>query len=142
MPGCGLPVSSHADDVGQAHPRGAAEHDALGLEAADADGDHAERVDVRRVAVGADQRIREGDAVLRVDDRRHPLQVDLVHDPVAGGITSTLLERELGPVDEVEAVLVATILDRAVLRERVRIEAAALDRQRVVDDQLHRHHRD
>ena len=49
----------HADDVRQAHPRRATEHDAFGFEAADADGDHAERIDVRRVAVGADQRVRE-----------------------------------------------------------------------------------
>ena len=30
-----------------------------------------------------------------LDHRRHPLQVDLVHDAVAGGITSTFFERQL-----------------------------------------------
>jgi hypothetical protein len=35
-----------------------------------------------------------------------------------------------------KAVFVATVLDGAVLRESIRIEAAALDGQRVVDDQL------
>ena len=40
-----------------------------------------------------------------------------------------------------EAVFVATVFDRAVLRERILVEAAALDGQRVVDDQLRRHHR-
>ena len=78
---------------------------------------------------------------LRVDHRRHPLQVDLMHDPVARRDHLDVLEGALRPLDEVEAVLVAPILDRAVLRERVRVEAAALHRQRMVDDQLHRHHR-
>ena len=40
--------------------------------------------------------------------------------PLPGGITSMLLERALRPLDEVEAILVAPILDRAVLRERLR----------------------
>ena len=61
--------------------------------------------------------------------------------PLPGGITSTFLNALLGPVDEVEAVFVAAVLDRAVLRERIAVEAAAFHRQRVVDDQLHRHHR-
>ena len=61
--------------------------------------------------------------------------------PLPAGITSTFLNALLGPVDEVEAVFVAAVLDRAVLLERLRVEAAALDGQRVVDDQLHRHDR-
>ena len=130
-----------ADDVRQAHPRGAAEHHVLGLQAADADGDHAQRIDVRGVAVGADAGVRERHAVLHVDHRRHLLQVDLVHDAVARRDHVHVLEGLLGPVDEVEAVFVAAVLDGAVLGERIRVEAAALHRQRVVDDQLHRHHR-
>ena len=35
--------------------------------------------------------------------------------PLPAGITSTLSNAELGPVDEVEAVLVAPVLDRTVL---------------------------
>ena len=139
MPGCGRPCQFHADDFRQAHPRRTSEHDVLGLEPADADRDHAERVDVRRVAVGADAGVGKRDAVLRVDDRRHLLQVDLVHDAVAGRDHVDVVERELRPVDEVEAVLVAAILDGAVLGERVRVVSAALDGQRVIHDQLHRH---
>ena len=127
------------DDVGQAHPRRPAEHDVLGLETTDADRDHAQRVDVRGVAVGADQRIGKRDTVLGVDDRRHPLQVDLVHDAVARRDHVDVLERLLGPVDEVKAILVAAIFDRAVFRERVFVEPAVLDGQGMVDDQLHRH---
>ncbi len=61
--------------------------------------------------------------------------------PLPGGITSTFSNATLGPVDEVEAILVAAILDRAVPGERIGHIAAALHRQRVIDDQLHRHYR-
>ena len=131
----------HADDLRQAHPRGAAEHDVFGLETTHADGDHAECIDMRRVAVGADAGIRERDAVDRVDHGRHLLQVDLVHDAVAGRDHVDVVERAACPLDEVKAVFVATVLDRAVLLERLRVEAAVLDRERVVDDELYRHDR-
>jgi hypothetical protein len=141
MPGCGLPVSSTPTMSGRRIHEARPSITLLGFEAADADRDHAQRVDVRRVAVGAHQRIGKRHAVLRLDHRRHPLQVDLVHDAVARRNHLDVLERLLGPVDEVEAVLVAPVFDRAVLLERVGIEAAALHGQRVVDDQLRRHHR-
>ena len=59
MPGCGLPVQFHADDLRQPHPRGAPEHDVLRFETADADRDHAERIDVRRVGCRCRRRCRE-----------------------------------------------------------------------------------
>ena len=130
-----------ADDVRQAHPRCAAQHHAFRFQAAHADGDHAQRVDHRGVRVGADQRVREGDAVLHLDHRRHALEVDLVQDAVTRRDHVDVLERLLGPVDEVEAVFVAAVFDGAVLVEGVGIEAAAFDGQRVVDHQLGRHHR-
>ncbi len=130
-----------ADNLRQPHPRGAAEHHALGFQPADADRDHPERVHVRRMRIGTHAGIRECHAVLDVDHRRHLLQVDLVHDPVARRDHVDVAERVLGPLDEVEAVFVAALLDRAVLRERIGIEAAAFDGQRVVDDELRRHHR-
>jgi hypothetical protein len=74
-------------------------------------------------------------------DGAHALQVDLVEDAVPGRDHVDVLERLAGPFDEVEAVFVAAVLDGAVFREGVRIEAAALDGQRVVDDQLRRHDR-
>jgi len=128
-----------ADDIGQAHPRRAAQHHVLRLQPADADGDHAERIDVRRVAVGADERVGIRDAIDGMNHGRHPLQIDLVHDAVAGRNHVDVLERLLRPVDEVEAVFIAPVFDRAVLRERVGVEAAAFDGQRVIDNQLHGH---
>ncbi len=64
-----------------------------------------------------------------------------MHDAVAGGDHVDVLERRLGPLDEVETILVAALLDGTVLLEGIRIEAGVLDGQRVVDDQLGRHHR-
>ncbi|MNE61599.1 hypothetical protein D3C80_1568260 [compost metagenome] len=40
-----------------------------------------------------------------------------------------------------EAILVAAILDDAVFLERLRVKAAALHGEGMVDDELHRHHR-
>ncbi|MNV77016.1 hypothetical protein D3C71_1704060 [compost metagenome] len=40
-----------------------------------------------------------------------------------------------------EAILVAAILDGAVLGKGIGVEAAALHGQRMIDDELHRHHR-
>ncbi len=91
--------------------------------------------------IGADQRIRIGHAILYLHHRRHALQIDLVQDAVARRDHVDVLERLLGPVDEIEAVFVAAVFDGAVLVEGVRIEAAAFDGQRVIDHQLGRHHR-
>ena len=116
-----------ANDVRQAHPGCAPEHHILGLKTTDTDRDHAECIDMRGVAVGAHAGIRKGDALLDLNHRRHFLQIDLVHDPVARRDHIDIAKRGLGPVDEVEAVFVSAIFDHAVLGECIRVEAAALD---------------
>ncbi len=58
-----------ADDFRQTHPGGAAEHHVFGFQAAYANGDHTQCIDMRRVAVGADAGVRVGDAVVTVDHR-------------------------------------------------------------------------
>ena len=63
----------HAHDVRQAHPRGAAQHHTLGLQPTHTDGDHTQRVHMRRVAVGADKGVGVGHAVFRMHHRAHPL---------------------------------------------------------------------
>ncbi|MNG96892.1 hypothetical protein D3C79_559780 [compost metagenome] len=138
--GLRLATELDADDLRQAHPGGAPQHHVLGFQAAHAHRDHPEGIHVRGVAVGADTGVRVGDAPVVVNDRRHLLQVDLVHDAVARLDHLYVLERLLGPVDEVEAILVAAILDGAVLGKRIGIEAATFHGQRVIDDELHRHH--
>ena len=134
--GLALAGQFYADDVGQPHHRSAAEHDGLGLQPSDADRDNAERVDVRRVAIGANAGVREGDTVADLHNGRHLLQIDLVHDPVARRDDVHILERLLGPLDEVKAIFVAAILHRAVLLERLPIEAAKFDGQAMVYDEL------
>ena len=139
--GTRLAAELDAHDIGQPHPGGAPEHDILGFKAAHTNRDHAECVDMRRVAVGTDAGIRKRDAITHLDHRRHFLQIDLMHDAVARRDHIDILEGRFGPVDEMKAVFIATILDRAVFCEGIGVEAAALHRQRVVDDQLNRHDR-
>ncbi|MNP02898.1 hypothetical protein D3C76_947630 [compost metagenome] len=138
--GLGLAGELDADDRRQPHPGGAPQHHVLRFEAPHPHSDDAEGIHVGGVAVGAHAGIRVGQAAIGVDDGGHLLQVDLVHDAVARRDHLYVLERLLGPVDEVEAILVAAILDGAVLGKGVRVEAAALHGQGVVDDKLHRHH--
>jgi hypothetical protein len=78
---------------------------------------------------------------LTYDHRRHPLQIDLMHDAVARRNDVHVLERPLGPVDEVETIFVAAIFDRPVLLRRHPSRNLRAPRERVIDDQLHRHHR-
>src|SRR3546814_4680075 len=70
-----------------------------------ADGDDAQCVYMRRVAVGADQGVGKGHAIAGMNDGRHAFQIDLVHDAVAWWDHIDILERFLGPVDEVKAVI-------------------------------------
>ena len=79
--------------------------------------------------------------IAHLHHRRHLLQVDLVHDAVARRNHVHVLERGLGPVDEVEAVLVTALLHRPVLLEGILLETGMFHRQGMVDDQLGRHHR-
>ena len=44
------------------------------------------------------------------------------------------------PVNEVETVLVSTILNSPILIECVGVKASTLNGQRMIDDQLGRHH--
>ena len=139
--GLALAGELDAHDIRQAHHRRMAQHHGFGFQAAHADGDHAQRVHVRGVAVSAHAGVREGHAVARLNHRGHFFQIDLVHDAVAGRDHVHILERGARPVDEVEAVFVAAVFNGAVFLEGFRVEAAALHGQRVVDDQLGGHHR-
>ena len=131
----------HADDIGQAHPGSAAQHHVLGLQSAHAHCNHAQRVHVRRVAVGTDAGIGKSHPVLHIHHGRHLFQIDLVHDTVPGRDHIDIGKCLFRPINEVKAVFVAAILDGAVFGECVRHMAATLHRQRMVHDQLHRHHR-
>ncbi len=69
------------------------------------------------MAVVTNAGVGKSDPLPGLEDRRHPFQVDLVHNAVSGGDHVHILESPAGPFDEVEAVLVAAILDGPVLLE-------------------------
>ena len=74
-----------ADHLRNEHRDGLPEHRGLGFDPADAPAEHAEPVDHRRVGVGAEQRVRIGLTVARLDDAAEVLEVDLVDDPCLEG---------------------------------------------------------
>ena len=124
-----------ADDLGDEHRDGLAEHGRLGLDAADAPAEHAQAVDHRGVRVGADEGVGVGLTVAGHDHARQVLDVDLVDDAGAGRDDLELAERRLAPAQELVALLVALVLQLHVLLERVgRAEEVGDDG--VVDDQL------
>ena len=131
----------HANNVRQTHHGRAAEHDGFGFQTTHANRNHAQGIHMRRVAVGADAGVGEGNAVAVLNHRRHFFEVDLVHDAVARRNHVDVFKRGRAPVDEVETVFVAAIFDVTVFLEGVGVIAAAFHRQRVVDDQLRLHHR-
>ena len=87
---------SEADDLGHEHVDGLAEHDRLGLDAADAPADDAEAVDHGGVAVGADQRVGIGfhGAVALASEHAagEVLEVDLVDDAGRRGHDAEVVE--------------------------------------------------
>jgi hypothetical protein len=128
-----------ADDPRDQHRDRLAEHRGLGLDAADAPADHADAVDHRGVAVGADAGVGVG-LQLTVDlaGEDHPgqvLDVDLVDDAGAGRDHLEVLEGALAPAQELVALAVALVLDLHVALERLG-GAEHVGDHRVVDHQL------
>ena len=64
-----------------------------------------------------------------------------MHDAVTRRDHVHVVERSLGPVDEVETVRVAALFHVTVFLERVFLETRVLYRQGVIHDQLGRYHR-
>ena len=111
-------VEAEADDLRHEHRQRLAEHRRLGLDPADAPAEHAEAVDHRRVRVGADERVRERDAVALLDHAGEELEVDLVADPGAGRHDLEVGERALAPAQERVALAVALELQLDVAARR------------------------
>ena len=107
-----------ADDLRDEHRDRLAEHRGLGLDPADAPAEDAEPVDHRRVRVGPDERVREGDAVALVDDAREELEVHLVDDAGARRHDLEVVERALAPAQERVALAVALELELGVPEDR------------------------
>ena len=139
-PSRSAPGQAHADDRGRAELERLAEHHGLGLDAADAEAEHAEAVDHRRVRVGADERVGHGDAVADRDDAAEVLEVDLVHDAHARRHDAEGAERALGPAQQQVALDVALVLALDVVRVGLQ-RAGLVDLHRVVDHEVARHQR-
>jgi hypothetical protein len=94
-----------ADDLGDQHRHGLAQHRGLGLDPADAPAKDGKAVDHGGVAVGAHQRVGIGDlrAVLvgiGPDGLRQVFQVHLMADAGAGRHDAEVVERLLAPFQE------------------------------------------
>ena len=93
-----------ADHFGDQHRDRLAEHRRLRLDPADAPAEHAEAVDHRRVAVGADQRVGIGDRRRRPASVDAPdaagdiFEIDLVADAGAGRHDLEIVERAPRPI--------------------------------------------
>ncbi len=131
---------AHPDDRGRTELERLAEHDRLGLDAADAEAEHAEPVDHRRVRVRADQRVGHGDAVADRHDAAQVLEVDLVDDAHARRHDAERPERALGPAQQEVALAVALVLALDVVRVGLQ-RAGLVDLHRVVDHEVARHQR-
>ena len=134
-PSRSAPREPEADDLRHEHRERLAEHRRLGLDPADSPAEHAEAVDHRRVRVGADHGVGEGDAVAHLDDAREVLEVDLVDDAGVRRHDLEVVERALAPAEEGVALDVPLELELDVAPDREpRRELVDLDG--VVDDEL------
>ena len=133
-------MQPEADDLRDEHRDRLAEHRSLGLDPADAPAEHAEAVDHRRVRVGADERVREGAPVPRLDNAGEELQVHLVADAGVRRHDLERLERALTPAEERVALPVALELELGVAADR-QTTREVVDLHRVVDHQLGRDQR-
>ncbi len=130
-----------ADHFGNQHVDRLVEHDGLSLDAANAPPHDTQAVDHRRVRVGADQAVRQCDALsvnlLRHHTVRQIFEVHLMNDAGRRGNHAEVLESALPPPQELVSLAVALELDVGVDLERSqRPEAVHLDR--VVDHQIDR----
>src|SRR3546814_5620651 len=117
-----------------------AEHRGLRLDPADAPAEHAEAVNHRRMAVGADAGVGVGDRLpVTILARPHRLrdmfQVDLVADAGAGGYRLEIVEALRPPFQKVIAFAIAVIFDLDILLERLGV-AELVDNHPMVEDRV------
>ena len=145
MPSLELARQAEADDFWDQHADRLAEHRRLGLDPADAPAEHAQAIDHRRMAVGADERIRIGNhfaglVLAGPHALRDMLEVDLVADARAGRHDLEIVERLAAPFEEFVALAVALIFELDILLEGAR-GAELVDHHAMVDDQVNRDQR-
>ena len=135
---------AHPDDFRLKLVERLAEHDGLGLDAADTPSEHPDAVDHGCVAVGADDGVRKDDRcatfLLAGDHRGEKLEVDLVNDPGAGGNDAEVFEGALGPTEQGVPLAVSLVFQIHVLGESDG-GTETVDLHRVVDHEIDGHQR-
>ena len=139
-----------ADHLWEEERQRLAEHHRLRLDAADAPANDPQAVDHRRVAVGADEGIGNGDGEpgcaggRRIIAEKHAagevFEVHLMNDPDRRRNDAEVLECLLPPAEEGVALGIALELDGDVFLERP-VGAEVVDLDGVVDDEIDRHQR-
>ena len=129
------------DNIRQTHHGWTTKHNCFRFQTADADGDHPEGINMGGVTVSTHTSIGKGNTVTDLNDRRHLLQIDLVHDAVPGGYHIHITECRFAPLNKMETICIAPRLNDLVVRHRIGVRAIMLHRQGVVDDQLGRYYR-
>ena len=91
-----------------------AQQDRLCLDTTNAPAEYAKTIDHRRMRVGTNQTIREGNryaiSFLGHHHGRQIFQIDLVHDTSAGGHYTEIAERLLCPAQQCVTLAIALIL--------------------------------
>jgi hypothetical protein len=139
-----LALEMHTDHIRREKVHRLAEHAGFRLDAADAPADHADAVDHRGVAVGADQRVgivhTPFRAVFLQHAARQIFEIDLMHDADAGRHDLEGIERLHAPFHELVALGVALEFHFHVEPQRIRA-VVVIDLDRVIHHQVHRHQR-
>ena len=134
------------DDLRQQHRNLLAEHDRLGLDAADAPSEDGQAVDHRGVRIRADQRIGIGQFIPAIFGRAGPdrlsqeFEIDLMADTGPGRDHPEIRKCALPPFQEAISLAVALVFEFDVLGQRLTI-AESIDDDGVIDDEIHRHQR-
>ena len=133
------PGQSQPHDGGDGREEWLAEQYRLGLDAANAEAEHAEARDHGGVRIGAHAAVREGEwcpvNLFDAHNGGEVLQVDLVHDAGSGRNDAELIEGTLRPAQQLVALSVALVLLGNVLLECL-ARCPAINLHRVVDHQV------
>ena len=114
------------DNIRQTHHGWTTKHNRFRFQTADADGDNAQGINMGRVTVGTHTGIGKGDTVTNLNDRRHFLQIDLVHDAVPGGYHIHITECRFAPLNKMETICIAPRLNDLVVRHGIGVRAIML----------------
>ncbi len=132
-------MQAEADDFGNQHRAGLAEHSGFCFDTADAPTENAERVDHRGVRVGADDGVGIGfvfiAALHAADDAGEIFEVDLVTDAGVWRDDFEILERGLAPAEKRVTLDVALEFEFGVEAKRLRA-TEIIDLDGVVDDEF------